>query len=268
LFNRPDETYAVDPSAVDRILADESNPLNRISKVIPEGANVLDVGAGNGLLASVLRRTHTDVTIDGIEPSRHAAEIGRSHYRHLWTGYAQDFTAEIAGGDYDYLAIADVIEHVPDPVAFLGDLAAAAPEGARILLSVPNVAFAAVRLGLLHGDFSYVDSGLLERTHLRFFTLDTLHRLFRDVGLTVERQVLHQKSAFSSEIPLQPTLLDALELIRMRRDPVSATYQFFFVLRPDGGTASNPPPPELYGTRTTLREIALNWASGKLGRRS
>jgi 2-polyprenyl-3-methyl-5-hydroxy-6-metoxy-1,4-benzoquinol methylase len=264
MFTRSDETYAVDPEAVDRILADEINPLNRIASVIPEGATVLDVGAGNGLLASVLLRTHERITIDGIEPNPSAAELAKPSYRHLWTGYAQDFLGEIESGGYDFLVIADVMEHVPDPVAFLRELAGAAPEGARILLSVPNVAFAAVRLSLLHGDFAYVDSGLLERTHLRFFTLETLRETFGQVGLTVERQVLHKKSAFSSEIRFAPSLLDLLELIRLRRDPLASTYQFFFVLART--RLASGPVLEEYGRPTTFGEMARHYLAAKLGR--
>ena len=263
MFTRSEETYAIAPESVDRILADEINPLNRIASVIPEDATVLDIGAGNGLLASVLQRSHQRITIDGIEPNPSAAEMAKPAYRHLWTGYAQDFLGEIGGGDYDFLVIADVIEHVPDPVAFLRELADAAPEGARILLSVPNVAFAAVRLALLHGDFSYVDSGLLERTHLRFFTLETLRETFEQVGLTVERQVLHQKGAFSSEIRLKPSLLDLLQLIRMRRDPLAATYQFFFVLAKTENMAAAAPALEEYGSRTTFNEMLRNYAAAK-----
>jgi 2-polyprenyl-3-methyl-5-hydroxy-6-metoxy-1,4-benzoquinol methylase len=266
MFTRSDETYAVDPEAVDRILADPINPLNRIASVVPEDATVLDIGAGNGLLASVLLRTHETITIDGIEPNPRAAEIAKPSYRNLWTGYAQDFLAEIESGGYDYLVIADVMEHVPDPVAFLRELAGAAPQGARILLSVPNVAFATVRLSLLHGDFAYVDSGLLERTHLRFFTLETLGETFEQVGLTVERQVLHKKSAFASEIKLAPSLLDLLELVRLRRDPLAATYQFFFVLAKTAGEPASQPLLEEYGRPTTFGEMARYYVAAKLGR--
>jgi 2-polyprenyl-3-methyl-5-hydroxy-6-metoxy-1,4-benzoquinol methylase len=266
-FTRSDETYAVDPQAVDRILADPINPLNRIASVVPEGATVLDIGAGNGLLASVLSRTHERITVDGIEPNQQAAEIARASYRHLWTGYAQDLLGEIESGGYDFLVLADVIEHTSDPVAFLRELVDAAPEGARILLSVPNVAFAAVRLALLHGDFAYVDSGLLERTHLRFFTLETLEETFEQVGLTVERRVLHKKSAFSSEIPLRPSLLDLVVLARLRRDPLAATYQFFFVLaKRDAGSSAAQPVLEEYGGRTTFGEMARHYAAAKLRR--
>jgi 2-polyprenyl-3-methyl-5-hydroxy-6-metoxy-1,4-benzoquinol methylase len=266
MFTRSDETYSIDPEAVDRILVDPINPLNRIASAIPEDATVLDIGAGNGLLAAVLRRTHERITIDGIEPNAAAAAMAKPAYRRLWVGYAQDHLAEIGSGGYDFLVVADVMEHVPDPVAFLQELADAAPGGARILLSVPNVAFAAVRLSLLHGDFAYVDSGLLERTHLRFFTLETLRETFAQTGLAIERQVLHKKGAFSSEIRLRPTLLDLIELLRLRRDPLAATYQFFFVLARTTTVGVAEPVVEEHGTGTTLREMARHYAAAKLGR--
>lgn len=67
--------------------------------------------------------------------------------------------------------MADVIEHFAYPDEVLAALVARAKPGARFLLSTPNVAHLSVRLNLLQGRFDYVDSGILESTHLRFFTL-------------------------------------------------------------------------------------------------
>ncbi len=260
MFNREGATYAVDPEAVERILADETNPLHRVSEVIPDGSTVLDIGAGNGLLAAVLQRAHSGITIDAIEPSADAAEIARSLYRSFEVGYAQDYLEQISSGGYDFIVLADVIEHVADPLAFLQELAAAMPDDARLLISVPNVAFAALRMSLLGGRFDYVDSGLLERTHLRFFTLATLEKVFDGAGLRIERRVLHKKGAFQSEIELKPSLLDLVTLARLRRDSLAATYQFFFVLTKSGG---GEPVYEEYGSRTTYADLARNYIVGK-----
>jgi 2-polyprenyl-3-methyl-5-hydroxy-6-metoxy-1,4-benzoquinol methylase len=251
LFERPDTTYELDPEAVARVLADPVNPLHQAARLIPERSLVLDVGAGNGLLARVLTARRSQVVVDGIEPNPRAAELAAPFYRNFHVGPAEAFADQIRAEPYDFVVLADVIEHTADPLEFLQSLTASTPT-ARLLLSAPNVAFAAVRLALLRGRFDYVDSGLLERTHLRFFTLETLERLFELAGLVVERQVLLKKSMFASEIDAAPrSIADVAEAVRLRRDPLSCVYQFLFVL---GRTAVDAVHEE-FGRPATVAEI-------------
>lgn len=258
LFTRPEATYDVAPEAVEWILKDEANPLHRVSRVIPEGSRVLDVGAGNGLLARILNATHTDLVIDGIEPSPYGAELAAPHYHQFRVGYFQDFEEELRAEGYDFIVLADVIEHVPDPLALLRDLRRVAGDRTRIVISTPNVAFGSVRLALMRGRFDYVDSGLLERTHLRFFTHRTLLSAFAAAGLRIEQQVFHQKSLLASEIPLDRSFSAVVDLLRVLRDDLASAYQFFFVLSSGDGP---PPPVERHGRRTTVADVLAWYAS-------
>lgn len=90
---------------------------------------------------------------------------------------------------YDVVLLLDVIEHLQDPEAFL----VALRNGSRtvghshLVLSTPNIAFAAVRLNLALGRFSYAERGILDITHKRLFTRKTLLQTLRDCGYTIER---------------------------------------------------------------------------------
>jgi 2-polyprenyl-3-methyl-5-hydroxy-6-metoxy-1,4-benzoquinol methylase len=218
------------PGLVEHILKEESNPLNRICALIPAGSTVLDIGAGNGLTALLLKKSGKQVIIDGIEPSSQAALLASPHYRHFYTGYAQDFMEKISKTDYDFIILADVIEHMMDPLAFLQDLSSRISDRTRLVLTVPNVAFGAVRLALLSGRFEYVDSGLLERTHLRFFTLATLEKIIREIGMNAEKTYFLRQNIFATEIDLRKLGVNPLCLGRMLRDELAWTYQFLLVL--------------------------------------
>jgi 2-polyprenyl-3-methyl-5-hydroxy-6-metoxy-1,4-benzoquinol methylase len=258
LFTRPEATYDMGPEAVEWILKDPANPLYRVSRVIPDSSRVLDVGAGNGLLARVLDATHSELVIDGIEPNPYGAELARPHYRELRVGYFQDFSEELREQGYDYIVLADVIEHVADPLALLRDLRDIAGDRSRIVISTPNVAFGSSRMALMRGRFDYVDSGLLERTHLRFFTYRTLLSVFAEAGLLIEHQVFHQKNLLASEIPVDRSMSAVVDLLRVRRDDLAHVYQFFFVL--STGTERTAPV-ERYGDRTTIADILAWYAS-------
>jgi len=167
MFQRPEQNYEIEDAVIDGILNDAAQPLCRISKLLPEGATVLDIGAGSGVLGRVLKRAGKRMTIDGIEPNAFAADLARPFYRDINVGYAQEHFKAIQATVYDYVVLADVIEHIPDPAGFLAELLGNLPESTKLLISIPNIAFGGVRLSLLNGNFDYVDSGLLERTHLR-----------------------------------------------------------------------------------------------------
>lgn len=263
MFTRTDASFELVPEAVDYVLRDEAGPLYRIAELNPDGSSVLDVGAGNGLLARVLLATHRDIVIDGIEPNPYAANLATPYYRRLYQGFAEGL-ADSVPGPYDFIVLADVIEHVADPFAFLHGLARRQPRETRIVIDTPNVAYGTVRLALLNGRFEYVDSGLLERTHLRFFTLSTLEQLIGDLGLNIERLFLLQRSLLKTEISMERLRMNSWLMLRLLRDELASTYQFLVVLTREDVVTDR----RAFGERLTVGAY-LRWRFQRaVGRRS
>lgn len=236
LFERTSQSYTLDNRALGWILADEANPLNRLVHIIPDGATVLDVGAGNGVLAQLLRHEKRDVTIDGIEPDPAAAEIARTSYRNLFEGSVETVIAAGHGmAHYDFIVLADVIEHLPDPERILRLLKERLGRSGKLCVSTPNVAFASVRIALLNGEFDYVNSGILERTHLRFFTLRSLRRLFDVTLLFPHVTMLLKRNPLDMEIRLQDFGISPFAFSTLLRDELASVYQFLFVLGTEAG---------------------------------
>lgn len=146
---------------------------------------ILDVGAAQGMLGQQLREAGEQVTIDGVELNPDWAALARPFYRQIFACGIEE--ANLAPGTYRVIVCADVLEHLPDPVATLGQLRRAATADATFIVSVPNVAHLAVRLMLLLGRFPRMERGILDRTHLQFFTRDTAVAMLRDAGLEVVR---------------------------------------------------------------------------------
>jgi len=230
MLNRPIATYDFDPAIIERILNNPVSPLNRISEIIPDNAKVLDVGAGEGLLARVLGKKRKNVIIDGIEPDSYAAGLARSCYRRFYAGTFQDYAGEVFQEKYDFIVLADVIEHTEDPLSFLQELYSRSSRKTKLILSVPNIAFGAVRLSLLNGEFTYVESGLLGRTHFRFFTLKTLEELVSEAGMHIEKLFFLQRNLFETEISLGDLDFSPFCLTKILRDDLSSSYQFILVL--------------------------------------
>jgi len=144
---------------------------------------VLDVGAAQGILGQLL--ADSGITIDAIEPNTDWAEAAKPYYRRVMNSTVE--AADLPDNTYDCIVCADVLEHLPDPLSTLERLRQAAKPDATFIISLPNVAHLAVRTMLLFGRFPKMERGILDKTHLQFFTKDTAKNLLFDAGLKVDR---------------------------------------------------------------------------------
>lgn len=159
-----------------------------IRDMMPHHSRVLDVGCGTGSLTQIINHGKFNQVI-AIEPDCTRAEAARSLGLDVRKGELdEDFAAE--NGPFDVIVFADVLEHLPAPAEVLATATAALKPGGMIIASVPNVAHWSVRLALLFGRFNYADVGIMDATHLRWFTAVTFRRLIEASGLKIvaERQ--------------------------------------------------------------------------------
>jgi 2-polyprenyl-3-methyl-5-hydroxy-6-metoxy-1,4-benzoquinol methylase len=126
--------------------------------------------------------------VDGAEIDPLAAEQARKICDRVWVGDLQTFDVAEMDLNYDVLLFGDTLEHLPDPMAVLQRLRTKLSPTGVLVVSLPNVANWSVRLRLLLGNFNYRDRGILDRTHLRFFTKRTAVKLLEDAGFAVVRQ--------------------------------------------------------------------------------
>lgn len=231
MFVRPKDTYKINFDLLNHndFVNDKSNPIGNIISKLPLRCTVLDIGAGNGLLGCLISKIKPNILIDGVEPSIEAALLAKSYYRTFYNDYFQNVSNEIFKNSYDFIILADVIEHVIDPLGFLLEIKKCIPEECRIILSIPNVAHGSVRLSVLNGIFNYENSGLLEKTHLRFFTFNTIEELFQKAGLNVESVDFLQRSfEFGKKWAIKPSLISQYKMLR---DVHALTYQYLVVVR-------------------------------------
>lgn len=146
------------------------------------GRRLLDVGCARGHLGSVLADAGWAVT--GIEADATDAAAARTKGLNVI-----EQSAEMAFGSmtekFDVIVFADVLEHMVDPLMVLNLARQRLLPGGRIIVSIPNVAHLTVRAQLMLGRFNYADRGIMDRTHLRFFTRRTLIEMIREVGLSI-----------------------------------------------------------------------------------
>lgn len=191
-----DATSSGDIRAVnyDRVFDDKSeDSLALIARLVTPASQVLDLGTGVGVLGAHLI-TAKGCHVDGVERDPEYLTLSRPHYRALFVAdlEADDLAAVLGGRLYNFIVCADVLEHLVDPARLLRRLPALlAPKG-QILISVPNIGHATLLAELINGEFRYRPNGILDATHLRFYTRRSLGRMLADGGLTVVRhQTVH-----------------------------------------------------------------------------
>jgi O-antigen biosynthesis protein len=151
---------------------------------------VLDVGCAGGCFGEILKQQYAGVHVTGIETHAGAAAIAAKRLDHVIRKPIEDvdFDAEgIPAGSLDVIVLADVLEHLYDPWRALVRLRPLLAPTGYLLISVPN----ARNLGMLslladRGVFPYTSAGLLDITHIRFFTARELNRMLTETGFRME----------------------------------------------------------------------------------
>jgi 2-polyprenyl-3-methyl-5-hydroxy-6-metoxy-1,4-benzoquinol methylase len=205
--------------------ADDSHAL--MIRMVGGGKRVLDVGCWTGEMSAEFARRNRRVV--GVEIDRDAAEQARKLLDDVVVADVTelDFEETFGPDAFDVIVFGDVLEHLADPVSVLRGISGVLADSGFVVASVPNVAHGSVRLRLLGGEFSYTDVGLLDRSHLRFFTADTVRELFEDAGFAiVELQRTTVDPLRAPERPLDPADVPVDVLEALRADPEALTYQF------------------------------------------
>lgn len=159
-----------------------AQPRPEVMAMIPATASrILDVGCGAGALGGRLK-AERPVEVIGVEMDPAAAEAAGRVLDRVHPGDIETLTLPYAAGSFDGIILADVLEHLRDPWGLLGRLSPLlSPEG-RLIASLPNVRHWSVVRGLLEGDWTYLPAGILDCTHLRFFTRRSGQALIESAG--------------------------------------------------------------------------------------
>jgi 2-polyprenyl-3-methyl-5-hydroxy-6-metoxy-1,4-benzoquinol methylase len=155
----------------------------KLLALIESGRRVLDVGCSSGYLARPL--VERGCTVVGLERDPVAAEEARAVCEEVLVGDVETMDLPFEEGSFDVVLCGDLIEHLRDPEAFLVRVRPLLRAGGRLVLTTPNVANWAMRLGLLAGRWRYTERGILDRTHTHLFTRATLVETLERAGYRV-----------------------------------------------------------------------------------
>lgn len=145
--------------------------------------NILEVGCACGATILKIKDLYPNANIFGIELNKSSAKIA-CEFADIRSDNIENINLSYEKNFFDYIIFADVLEHLYDPWKVLTNMKKYLKEDGYILSSIPNVMHYSVVRGLLNGNWSYTDAGILDRTHIRFFTLNEINKMFINSGYT------------------------------------------------------------------------------------
>ena len=219
---------------------DQLTSLSALTRLIPPGSTVLDLGCGTGALGQYLSQ-HQRCISDGVTLNPHEAQHASAYYRRVEVANLENINLPLlfAGQRYDSIVCADVLEHLSQPEHVLQACRELlAPDG-RLLISIPNAGYAGLVLELMHGDLRYRTEGLLDQTHLRFFTRRSLKRFLQDQRWHLETLQPIRRELSDSEFLIEADALPPPVARYVLTRPDALTYQFVALARPYPATATS-----------------------------
>jgi 2-polyprenyl-3-methyl-5-hydroxy-6-metoxy-1,4-benzoquinol methylase len=195
---------------------------------------VLELGAAAGDVTRALRGRGCNVT--AVEMDADALdELSEVADRVIVGDLNDPATLDGIEGTFDAIVAGDVIEHLLEPQRVVNQLARKLAPGGKLVVSLPHIAHADIRLALLQGRFDYSPLGLLDETHIRFFTFDTIKKLVANAGLMMVDVRRVRVPLFMTEIYFDSNIVDPAVVTEIMKDPDALTYQFVFsAVRDDG----------------------------------
>ena len=149
---------------------------------------ILELGCAAGGTIRHIKTLHPELWAAGVELDKAASDAARAHVNVVWHGSVQDtpWDTMIPPASLDAVLCLDILEHLVDPWDAVKKITPLLKPGGRLIISIPNIRnLKFIRKLLIHGDFRYKDAGLLDRTHLRFFTRETGIELATCGGLSL-----------------------------------------------------------------------------------
>jgi len=156
-----------------------------VEALIPKDAlKILDVGCGEGILGRRLLANGAHEVI-GIELTPDVCERAKKNLTGVICGDIEKIDLSFDDGHFDCMIFADILEHLIDPLALLKKLTKKLSDSGTIIASIPNVRYYGIISMLVQGRWKYEDFGILDKTHLRFFTKIEMDTLFKEAGFEI-----------------------------------------------------------------------------------
>lgn len=206
---------------------------------IRRGSKVLEIGSSNGRLTKHLKE-ELDCIVDIIEINEEAGAAAAVFARRAFLGIesgnieSSDCLDQLSGEDYDYIVFLDVLEHLVFPEKALKEMHSLLREEGSILISIPNIAYNSIIINLLKNKFEYTNLGILDDTHLHYYTWRSFTELAHKAGYRIAENSAIQRLVGDTEIKNSYEDIPKTVASFLRTRDQADVYQLLFELKKSG----------------------------------
>ena len=212
-----------------KVASDSEHVVNKILALVPPSSRVLEIGCSSGSQTRLLKNS-LGCVVTGVEIDAAAAEETREFCERLIIGDIEnlDLIEQLGNKPFDVIILSDVLEHLKRPGDTLIKVRPLLGQDGILLASIPNIAHVAICWELAHGRFDYRDYGLLDDTHVRFFTKKSIIHLFEKAGYYIAAWDRITKSPHETEFGIRPLSQEEDSFLTRieAQNPEANTYQF------------------------------------------
>ncbi len=188
----------------------------------PNSKRILDVGCGKGRLGAVLK-SKLNAEVWGVEYVGDIASLAAEQLDNVISGPIEDAIVQLPDKYFDTIIFADVLEHLVDPYTVLSKIKSKLSANGEIVASIPNVRHWSVVKNLLEGEWEYREFGIMDSTHLRFFTRKSLFKMFEKAGY----KILSIMYVVAEMEKLSPKLLSVMKESNINIDTLEGESKHF-----------------------------------------
>lgn len=206
----------------------------QVCRIAGRERRVLELGCAAGAMSAVLV-SHYGCEVTGVENDAAAAEQARRFCQRVVLANLDqpDWHEALAGMQFDTILAADVLEHLRDPLTCLRQARKLLAQEGQLVVSVPNIAHSGVLAALLTNDFPYRETGLLDRTHIHFFTALTLGQTLVQAGFSVASMQTVDTGPWHPEFKRYWDVLPATMRDWLAENPAGKAFQIIMLAHPE-----------------------------------
>ncbi len=190
------------------------NIRHEMIKYLPNNPKkIIDIGCGNGAFAEVLKE-QTGAEVWGIEYMDEEAQVAKNKLYKVFSGRCEDYIDDLPNDYFDTIYFNDVLEHLVDPYEVLDKIKHKLSQDGVVISSIPNVRYHNTFMKVLvKKDWQYEDFGVMDRTHLRFFTGKSIRRMYEELGYAViEHEGINKSKSLKPYLYNIPVLFTQLDI--------------------------------------------------------
>ena len=172
----------------ERIYENEGLP-ELIQLMEEDEIRVLDIGCGGGANGRLMRQANSKRVVIGITLSYEEAKLAKRHLSEVIVADIEELGFSASAPLFDAIIMSHILEHLENPLSVLLKVKGWLKSGGHIYVALPNVVYYKQRFEFLMGRFRYTDTGIMDKTHLRFFDSQSSCQMIRDAGFRIEKRM-------------------------------------------------------------------------------